>query len=163
MSIRRTPLAAAAAGAALLLSGCTVPVAGVAGVTVGKDGTPVGVIAMCKEHVDGATLYADAEGPEAQKDMGSWSRGTPLTGLTTWPLSSPGAGWTAEKPLGRLAPGQVYVMYGWTEDNSWSTSSVSFTTKDLESLTVGQVHYRSGDMAGTASLEDFRDKACDEF
>ncbi|MFJ3504421.1 MULTISPECIES: hypothetical protein [unclassified Streptomyces] len=164
MPIRRAPLVATAAvGAVSLLSGCTVPIAGVAGVTVGRDGTPVGVIAMCEEHVDGATLYADAEDPEAQKDLGVWRHGAPLTGLITWSLASPGDGWTVEKPFGRLAPGQVYRLYGWTEDDSWSTSGVSFTTKDLELLTPGQVRYGSDDMVGTVPLEDFREKACEEF
>ncbi|MET9930811.1 MULTISPECIES: hypothetical protein [unclassified Streptomyces] len=161
MPIRRTPLVATAAvGAVFLFSGCTVPVAGVAGVTVGKDGTPVGVIAMCEEHVDGATLHTDAEAPEARRDMGTWNHATPITGLTTWPLASPGDGWTVEKPFGRLVPGRVYAMYGWTQDNSWSTSGVSFTTRDLEALTSGQVRYGSDGTAGTASLEDFREKAC---
>ncbi|MFI9123310.1 hypothetical protein ACIGW0_28645 [Streptomyces bikiniensis] len=161
MPIRRTPLAATAA-AALLLSGCTVPIAGVAGVTVGEDGSPVGVIAMCKEHVDGATLHTDAEDPEAQKDMGAWNHDAPITGLTTWPLSSPGDGWTVAKPFGRLVPGQAYRLYGWTEDDSWSTAAVSFTTKDLEKLTPGQVWYEPGDEGRTVPLDDFRTKACEE-
>ncbi|MFE5830842.1 hypothetical protein ACFQ8W_11425 [Streptomyces sp. NPDC056508] len=164
MPIRHAPLVATAAvGAVSLLSGCTVPIAGVAGVTVGRDGSPVGVIAMCREHVDGATLYADAEDPEAQKDLGVWRHGAPITGLITWPLASPGDGWTVEKPFGRLASGQVYRLYGWTEDDSWSTSGVSFTTKGLELLTPGQVRYGSDDMVGTVPLEDFREKACEEF
>ncbi|MFF5391146.1 MULTISPECIES: hypothetical protein [unclassified Streptomyces] len=168
MPIRRAPLvaiaaAAAAVGAAPLLSGCTVPVAGVAGVTVGKDGSPVGVIAMCEEHVDGATLHTDAEDPGAQEDAGVWKHDGPITGLTTWPLASPGDGWTAEKPFGRLAPGQAYRMYAWTEDDSWSTSGVSFTTEDLAALTPGQVRYGADDMIGTAPLEDFREKACEGF
>ncbi|MFF6832906.1 hypothetical protein ACFY84_13685 [Streptomyces sp. NPDC012438] len=164
MPIRRAPLVAiAAVGAAPLLSGCTVPVAGVAGVTVGKDGSPVGVIAMCEEHVDGATLHTDAEDPGAQEDAGVWKHDGPITGLTTWPLASPGDGWTAEKPFGRLAPGQAYRMYAWTEDDSWSTSGVSFTTEDLAALTPGQVRYGADDMIGTAPLEDFREKACEGF
>ncbi|MFC8173815.1 hypothetical protein [Streptomyces sp. NPDC057325] len=168
MPIRRAPLvaiatAAAAVGAAPLLSGCTVPVAGVAGVTAGRDGSPVGVIAMCEEHVDGATLHTDAEDPGAQEDAGVWKHDGPITGLTTWTLASPGDGWTAEKPFGRLAPGQAYRMYAWTEDDSWSTSGVSFTTEDLAALTPGQVRYGADDMIGTAPLEDFREKACEGF
>ncbi|MFE5730349.1 hypothetical protein ACFQ7A_05465 [Streptomyces sp. NPDC056528] len=162
MPMRRTPLVAAV-GAVFLLSGCTVPVAGVAGVTVGKDGTPVGVIAVCEEHVDGATLHVDAEDPAAQRDMGTWNHNGPVTGLVTWPMVSPGDGWTVEKPFGRLVPGQAYAMYGWTEDDSWAAVHVSFTTKDLEALTPGQVRYGSDDMAGTVPLEDFREKACEEF
>ena len=41
------------------LSGCTVPVVGSAGIGVDQEGRPVGYLAVCDEHIDGATLYSE--------------------------------------------------------------------------------------------------------
>jgi hypothetical protein len=71
-------------------------------------------------------------------------------------------GWTVETPLGRLDPKQTYRMYGWTTDSSWAAASVSFTTADLAAVTPGQVRYEVGDTVVTSSIEDFREKGCED-
>lgn len=169
MTVRplRVLLALAVLPALGALSGCTVPIAGVAGIAVTEDGKPLGVIRMCHDRIDGALIYPyDDAGPDSTGDpdpTGVWNHDTPVTDFTSWSLDSPADGWTAEKPLAPLVPGQRYGLYGWTEDNSWSTTSVFFTTADLAKLVPGQVRYRRGDEVRTASLDDFRAKACEGF
>ncbi|MFC9097861.1 hypothetical protein ACFT2A_35320, partial [Streptomyces sp. NPDC057072] len=59
----------------------------------------------------------------------------------------------------------AYALYGWTKDNSWSASSISFTLADRDRLTAGQVRYDSisdnGDESAiTVSIEEFKAAAC---
>ncbi|MFB6841425.1 hypothetical protein [Streptomyces sp. NPDC056361] len=161
---RRVLLAAAVLPALGALAGCTVPVSGVTGVAVTADGEPLGVIRMCHDRIEGALLYPDDGDATGTPDAtGVWNHDTPVTDFTSWSLGSPADGWTAEKPLGSLVPGQLYGLYGWTEDNSWSTGSVHFTTADLAKLVPGQVRYERGDEVRTVSLDDFRAEACEGF
>ncbi|MFC9387187.1 hypothetical protein [Streptomyces venezuelae] len=162
---RRRALAATALAAIVAaLSGCAVPPAGLAGVTVTADGSPVGVILMCHDHIDGATLYPDhVDSTGTPEDDGRWEHEAPVTGFTSWSLASPADGWTAETPLGRLVPGQRYALYGWTEDSSWSAAHVHFTTADLKALVPGQVRYERGDEVRIVSTDEFREKACEDF
>ncbi|WP_328483534.1 hypothetical protein OHS71_36215 [Streptomyces sp. NBC_00377] len=163
--------AATCAGALALASsaGCTVPVAGATGITVTRDGRPVGVLMVCHHHIDAAILYSPGPGDESE-DVGSWRRAEPATGYLTWPLHAGGEGWSVHRAMPTALEGQrTYVLYGTTEDNSWSTNSVSFTRADLAALTPGQVRYSAGDVPGadedgnlTSSIEDFRAHACDD-
>ncbi|WP_329281289.1 hypothetical protein [Streptomyces sp. NBC_00691] len=157
-------LTAFAAVAATVLSGCTVPLAGLAGVTVAADGSPVGVIVMCHDHVDGATLHPDGgDTSGTPENEGYWRHDAPVTGFTSWSLTAPADGWTAEETPGRLVPGQRYALYGWTEDSSWAAARVSFTTADLEALVPGRVRYERGDEIRTVTTDEFREKACEAF
>ncbi|MEU1187526.1 hypothetical protein [Streptomyces sp. NPDC005859] len=167
----RIPYAAAAcAGAAVLasLTGCTVPVAGGTGITVAEDGQPVGVLMVCHHHIDAAILYTRGSGDESE-DVGSWRRTEPATGYVTWPLHTGGEGWSVDRAMPTALERQrTYVLYGATEDDSWSTADVSFTLADLAALTPGQVRYFAGDVRGadadgyaTASIEEFRTDACE--
>ncbi|MEU9864209.1 hypothetical protein AB0D99_25375 [Streptomyces sp. NPDC047971] len=164
---RRLIATAAALVAMPAVAGCSVPSAGATGVSVTADGQPLGVILMCHDHIDGATLHADDDDPQSNDSTGRWSRTEPLSGFSTWPLATgdDGAvdGWTAEEPLGALDPRTTYRMYGWTTDHSWASASVSFTLAELEDLTPGQVRYEIGDEVTTASIEEFRRTACDHF
>ncbi|MCX5227686.1 hypothetical protein ABZY16_07315 [Streptomyces sp. NPDC006553] len=163
---RRGPLLLTAFTAVIVtaLSGCTVPPAGLAGVTVAADGSPVGVIVMCHDHIDGATLHPDdGDATGTPESEGYWRHDTPVTGFTSWSLTSPADGWTAERAPGRLVPGQRYGLYGWTEDSSWAAAHVYFTTADLEALAPGQVRYERGDDVRTVSTDEFREKACEDF
>ncbi|MFF2778992.1 hypothetical protein ACFVU3_29380 [Streptomyces sp. NPDC058052] len=166
---RANLLTAAAAGtAALLLTGCspTAP-AGLAGVSVAEDGTPLGVILMCHDHVDGAVLHPDDAPQEPREITGDWRHDGPVTGFTTWPLiqtaGAPAAeGWTPEAETDRLEKGRGYRLAGWTDDDTWSAAPVRFTPEDLARLKPGQVRYTLDDEIRTTSLDDFRDRACDE-
>ncbi|MEU6348942.1 hypothetical protein ABZ896_06405 [Streptomyces sp. NPDC047072] len=161
--VPRRALAVLLAGVGLAaLSGCTVPVDAVAGISVTEDGELLGVMMVCGHHIDGATLYKDADDPDRQEDVGSWTAGPQLgEGLTTWSLTDPGTGWTADQPLGRLTAGSTYVLYGWTDDNSSSSTSVSFTPADRDRLTPGMVRYET-DTEVTVPIEKFKAKACED-
>ncbi|MGW3038183.1 hypothetical protein ACWDCB_44245 [Streptomyces sp. NPDC001178] len=161
---------AAALGVALgATSGCTVPPAAVAGISVTADGHLLGVMMICGHHIDGATLYVDSEDANKQVTVGSWTADRPLSrGLATWTLESPAAGWTTTTPLAPLTAKTTYALYGWTKDNSWSANSISFTPADRDRLTPGKVRYDSisdnGDESTvTVSVADFKAKACREM
>ncbi|MER8041861.1 hypothetical protein [Streptomyces sp. NPDC094032] len=169
------PLLVSLAAAAPLLAGCSVPVVGLTGVTVSKDGQPMGVVLVCDDRIDSAVFHpeepAEPEDPEAEtaaepEYTDRWSAAAPVEDFATWPLASPtgGAGWTPEKPPRPLRPGQVYTLYGATRDNSSSTDPHSFTLADLTKLTPDQVRYTDPDTgtARTATVADFRAHACEE-
>ncbi|MER5603489.1 hypothetical protein [Streptomyces sp. NPDC002265] len=147
-------------------SGCTVPIDAVAGVSVTADGRLLGVMMVCGHRLDGATLYVDGADADRQVTVGEWTAGRRLTaGLTTWALDAPPAGWTATKPLAPLTTGTTYTLYGWTEDNTSSSSSVSFTLADRDRLAPGRVRYEavsdSGDeSAMTVPTAEFKARAC---
>ncbi|MEU8539907.1 hypothetical protein AB0C52_07870 [Streptomyces sp. NPDC048717] len=143
-------------------SGCTVPVDAVAGVSVSGEGQLLGVMMVCGHHIDGATLYVSGEDPDLDVTVGSWASDRHLKpGLTTWPLDAPADGWTTTTPLASLTAETVYSFYGWTKDNSWSASSVSFTLADRARLTPGMVLYDDGEEStALVPMEEFKAKAC---
>ncbi|QNP76189.1 hypothetical protein IAG44_40885 [Streptomyces roseirectus] len=133
------------------------------------DGRLVGVVMVCGHHTDGATLHVDGDDAGRRATVGSWTADRPLTrGLTTWTLDPPTAGWTATEPLAPLTAGTTYRLYGWTKDNSWSASGVSFTTADRDRLAPGTVRYHDvsegdGETALTVSLAEFEARACKDL
>ncbi|MFK4221713.1 hypothetical protein [Streptomyces sp. NPDC019890] len=159
---------ALAVGVALAAtSGCTAPVDAVAGISVTADGHLLGVMMVCGHQIDGATLYVDSTDVDNEVTVGSWASDRPLTaGLATWTLDSPSAGWTATSSLKPLTAKTTYALYGWTKDNSWSSSGVSFTLTDRDRLTPGTVRY--DDVAGngdesaiTVPVAEFKAGACE--
>ncbi|MFF2013326.1 hypothetical protein ACFVWY_30275 [Streptomyces sp. NPDC058195] len=149
-------------------SGCTVPSDAVTGISVTDDGHVLGVIMVCGHHIDGATLYVDSDEVTEQVTAGRWTAGRPLTaGLTTWTLDPPPDGWTATGPLTPLAPRTTYTLYGWTTDDSWSASHVSFTLTDLDRLPPGKVRYDhvtgiGKESAATVTMAEFQARACED-
>lgn len=123
-------------------------------------GNPVGFLQVCHDHIDGVTLYLD----EA-RNLGKWTSAPASTGFTTWSLADPVEPWTPKEPLGSLKPNTMYSMYGWTSDNSWSTTHVTFTLEDLAAMKPGQVRW-AGKLKGMISVEtvtseqEFRSKGC---
>ncbi|MCX4788938.1 MULTISPECIES: hypothetical protein [unclassified Streptomyces] len=159
---------AVAAGVALTASsGCTVSVDAVAGISVTGDGHLLGVMMVCGHQIDGATLYVDSTDVNRTVTVGSWTADRPLTaGLATWTLESPSAGWAATRSLTPLAAETTYALYGWTRDNSWSSSSVSFTLTDRDRLTPGMVRYvdvadNGDESATTVPIAEFKARACE--
>ncbi|WP_344398984.1 hypothetical protein [Streptomyces longisporus] len=158
---------AVAVGVALAAtSGCTVSPDAVAGISVTAEGHLLGVMMVCGHHIDGATLYVDTDDVSKQVTVGSWTADRPLTpGLVAWTLDAPAADWTTTKSLAPLTAKTTYTLSGWTKDNSWSASSITFTPADRDRLTPGQVRYAdisdNGDESAiTVSLADFKAKAC---
>ena len=148
-------------------SGCTVPVDAVAGISVAPDGHLLGLMMVCGHRIDGASLYVDSADADSEVTVGSWTADHSLTaGLATWTLDSPSTGWTVTRSLAPLTAKTTYALYGWTEDDSWSSSSVSFTVTDRERLTPGMVRYDhvSGDgdeSEITVPVAEFKATACD--
>ncbi|WP_425838683.1 hypothetical protein [Streptomyces fractus] len=148
-------------------SGCTVPVDGLAGISVTADGQLLGVMMVCGHHIDGATVYVDRPGTNKTVTIRSWTADRPLApGLTTWPLDSPAAGWTATGSPAPFNARTTYDLYGWTKDNSWSATDVSFTLADRHRVTPGHVRYDKVVHAGeetavTVSTAEFKLRACE--
>jgi hypothetical protein len=69
---RRCVTAFAMATAVVVLSGCSVEVAGVTGVGLDANGDLVGFIQMCDHHIDGATLYRSDD-----DELGIWQADEP--------------------------------------------------------------------------------------
>ena len=59
--MRRTLAAAAVVAAALTTGGCTVPAVGAVGIGVDANGDPVGFVQVCRDHIDGATIYLSTD------------------------------------------------------------------------------------------------------
>ncbi|MER7103722.1 hypothetical protein ABT383_29535 [Streptomyces humidus] len=173
VTMRMRNAAAACAGLAALtsLTGCTVPSAGLTGITVTEDGRPVGVLMVCHDHIDGALLYTDSAGSGrdaaeegGSEDAGRWSSSKPVTGFASWPLTTGGQGWRVDGPMpATLQPRRTYHLFGGTDDDSWSTADVSFTPEQLAALAPGQVRYFAGDVRGaddegyvTGTIAQFR-------
>ncbi|MFI7400568.1 hypothetical protein ACIBW9_08770 [Streptomyces sp. NPDC049541] len=168
--VLRRFVGAVAFGAALAASsGCTVPPDAVAGISVTADGHLLGVMMVCGHQIDGATLSVDSDDVNKQVTVGSWTADHPLApGLATWTLDTPAAGWTTTTSLAPLTARTTYALYGWTKDNSWSASSISFTPADRDRLTPGQVRYAgisdNGDeSAVTVPMADFKATACQKM
>ncbi len=144
-------------------SGCSVPVDAVAGISVTDDGHLVGVMMVCGHQIDGATLYVDSSDVDSEVEVGSWAAAPPLkAGLATWPLDAPADGWTATTPLKPLTARTTYTLYGWTKDNSWSSSSVSFTLGDRDRLTPGMVRYHGEESSLAVPVAEFKARACED-
>jgi hypothetical protein len=126
----------------------------------------LGVMMVCGHRIDGAALSVDGDDVDEQVTVGSWTADRPLTpGLATWTLDSPAAGWTTTGSPAPLTAGTTYVFYGWTKDDSWSASGISFTLADRDRLTPGKVRYDdvsddADESAVTVSVKDFKARAC---
>ncbi len=161
--VQRIVGAFAACAALAATSGCTVPVDAVSGISVTNDGQLVGVMMVCGHQIDGATLYVDDSDVGNQVTVGSWTAARPLkAGLATWTLDAPAAGWTATTSLKPLTARTTYTLYGWTEDNSRSSSSISFTPTDRDRLAPGTVRYDDGEAAVTVPVAEFKTSACSD-
>ncbi|MEU5183152.1 hypothetical protein AB0G49_24185 [Streptomyces longwoodensis] len=164
--LRRLAPVATVGATLTALSGCTVPVDAVAGLSVTADGHLLGVMLVCGHHIDGATVYVADPDPDREVTAGAWTASHPLTeGVTTWPLDAPSAGWKTTTPLRPLAARTTYVLYGWTKDNSWSSTSVDFTLPDRTALRPGTVLYDRVTEDGeestvTGPLAEFKSTAC---
>jgi hypothetical protein len=145
--------------AVALLSGCTPPVVGVAGVGVDADGELVGYLVVCEQYIDGATLY-DTGGFNGGPTLGKWESKQPITDFVSWSLSNPDDGWTVEKALESLSDSRSYAIYGWRNDNEGTATHVSFRLSDLDRLQPGEVLYNQGDRLLTVSEAEFQADAC---
>jgi hypothetical protein len=161
--------AIAAASGALVLTGCTVPSGGVVGVTVDAQGNPVIVVQMCEGHIDGATMYKPDPDPDRMPPqdeiMGRWEVAAPVTGFSQFQLDTGGNGWAVVDTLVGRDPRTPYTIYGWSNDNSWSASHLSFSDRELDDLQPGTVLVpeTEGDANKTESLADLKTKSCEDW
>ena len=153
----------------LVLSGCSVPVVGGIGVGPNSNGDLVGYLAVCEQHIDGATMYIDDQSGSLGegRNVGRWLSRTAVTSGANWSLGGASAGWDTELALPDLRPDQPYTLYGWTRDDSGSTTDVTFTLAQLRKLRPGQVLYFGGydekrdkDLQRVGSPSDFSEFAC---
>lgn len=161
----RLPLWAAIVGVGLL-SSCTVPVDGSAGVTVDSGGVVRALVETCTHSVDGATLYwgDDPQGSDSRDArIGRWkfSRSTAGRSLS-WPVDAEHSeDVQATVSIKTMAPGRTYSLYGWTNDDSWSTDSVDFTLNDVRALRPGRVLIGyAGAQPRDVSLKQFSVHVC---
>jgi hypothetical protein len=141
--------------AAATISGCSVEVAGVAGVGLDPHGELIGYIQMCDHHIDGATLYRTDD-----DQLGMWQADEPVIDFASWSLSEPGRGWSAERRYSAPMGGDEYSLYGWTTDNSWSAGHVTFRLRDLDGMQPGEVLHWDGELT-VATESEFRANACE--
>ena len=122
-----------------VLTSCSVPTGGVAGVTVDATGAVIAVISTCTHPVDGATLYDSSESGD-QEILTRWqSMEDTNRSVVSLPITG-GAG-TGIAPVStyRDLPTTELSVYGWTRDNSTSAEHVTFVPGDLAGLGPGQV------------------------
>ncbi|WP_432931674.1 hypothetical protein ACQPZZ_12260 [Microbispora sp. CA-135349] len=130
-------------------TGCTVPTNGITGLSVDRAGHLVIVLAWCGRQPDGVTIYHerypedptpatyDPDGTEpADPSIVDASYLAPrVAGETaSFRLDAPGDGWRADRELPSLDPTVTYWAYGWTNDNSYSTSHAEFQPGDADKL-----------------------------
>lgn len=155
-------------GSVGLLSSCTVPVDGYAGITVDSNGAAQALIQTCKHSVDGATIYwgDDPKGSDSRDaEIGNWKFSRSTVGRPiTWTVGADLAeDVQATVPIKALVPRRIYSLYGWTKDNSWSTVSVDFTLKELKALKPGRVLvFDSESQPREVSAQQFSNLACDD-
>jgi hypothetical protein len=145
---------------ALSLSACTVPEYGQMAIGVGPGKELVAYLVMCSHHIDGASVYYDNS--HGQATVGNWVVSPAATGVSAFPLVKGGNGWKATMKFGPLLPGEVYDMYGWTDDSSAQAPGSSFTAKQLSTLKPWQVWSTGpGGKDQPVSLNYFATHACD--
>ncbi|NAS20143.1 hypothetical protein GT755_00425 [Herbidospora sp. NEAU-GS84] len=136
--------------AALLLgtSGCTVPTNGITGITLDAEGNLVVAFAWCGRAPDGAIVHHDRTSigsaspapPEDPSTVGPSIVDAVYTApdlqaeVTSFRLDAPDNGWRLERKLQDFDPAISYSVYGGTDDNSFSTVTVSFELGDVEEL-----------------------------
>ena len=154
-----------------LLGGCTVETVGKAGVGVDAQGQLIGYLAVCDQHIDGATLYLqDTSAPATgghEVTAGEWASDQPVTEMALWSLKSTTDGWTTTTPLTPLEADRTYSLYGWTRDNSGSALDVTFKPAQLKDLKPGEVYFfdhydmdRNQEVFATSSPTEFLKAAC---
>ncbi|MBE3010065.1 hypothetical protein IL992_12805 [Microbispora sp. NEAU-D428] len=130
-------------------TGCTVPINGITGVSVDRDGNLVIVLAWCGRQPDGVTVYhhryaedptpatydPDASGPPNPSIDDAFYLAPRVAGETaSFRLDAPGNGWRAEQEIPSFDPAITYKAYGGTLDNSYSTVHVEFQLGDADKL-----------------------------
>jgi hypothetical protein len=148
-----------------LLQGCSPAIVGVTGISVASDGTPVGVIQICRHSLDEAVLYRQDK-PDADSGVGDWAHDDPVTQFTSWPLNIGGNRWSPPEHPFIIEKNVHYRLYGASHDNSGSSVGVDFTPEDLAAMRPGQVRYFGydpkikDDAYITVTVDSFRANAC---
>ena len=139
---------------------------GVSGIGIDSAGRPVGVVEVCKGHMDGAWLMVRSKDP-SQGHRGEWAAKPSVSpGFTSWSLADGAGPWTITHALAPLEPGVGYTFFAWAGDDNSQADAVDFSAKDLASLRPGQVLWLTGvtakgaDINSVASETDFQARAC---
>ncbi|WP_055483182.1 hypothetical protein [Sphaerimonospora mesophila] len=125
------------------VTGCTVATNGHTGISVDAAGHLVVVLAWCGPAPDGVTIYHDRTppGPSGEPSIADASyEAHALTGqAASFRPDAPSDGWTLSTGHFRPDPLITYVAYGWSNDNTHSTTHVQFKIADLARLQPGKV------------------------
>jgi hypothetical protein len=144
---------------------------GKAGVGVDAQGRLIGYLAVCDQHIDGATLSFEEVSANAtdvnEVTAGKWASDQPVSVLAGWSLEGTTDGWTTISALMPLEANRTYSLHGWTLDNSGSALNVTFTPAQLQGLKPGEVYFydhfdmdKNQDVFATRSPTEFRKAAC---
>jgi hypothetical protein len=144
---------------------------GKAGVGVDAQGRLIGYLAVCDQHIDGATLSFEQASANAtdvtEVTAGKWASDQPVSVLAGWSLEGTTDGWTTISALMPLEANRTYSLHGWTRDNSGSALNVTFTPAQLQGLKPGEVYFydhfdmdKNQDVFATRSPTEFRKAAC---
>jgi len=163
--LRRSALITLALGTALLTSGCSVSINGVAGVGVDANGQIIGYLKVCHAKAESTHLWTDGE----NRATGEWRPDSPVTDYATWSLDGTSAGWSTPVTQPELTPGVEYWLEGYMSsffEGSTRTVGIRFTLDDLRGLRPGEVlssvtgfHERPRKTRVT-TVDEFRLTAC---
>lgn len=153
-----------------VLAGCTVQTNGDTGVSVDDAGNLIVVLAWCGRSPDVVVIYHDRTSSDTSSDPSVTDAVYTAPALedqfASFRLDAPSDGWSVSKPF-TADPAITYTVYGGTNDNSRSTSSVRFELGDAAKLKPGMVLVPEyDDKKGEAvdaviSLEQFKRDAQD--
>jgi hypothetical protein len=140
---------------AIALAGCTVRQGAVVAIGADANGARIGVLLVCRGHIDGVTVY------RGSKNYAKWTAVGGAPAVSTWNLETGGDGWVVTQ-VPQLATDADYTIYGWTKNNAWSAGGLDFTVSQLNQLRPGEVlYYGPSGKDAIAPLADFTAHGCE--
>ena len=130
------------------LTGCTVPTNGITGVSVDDAGNLVVVLAWCGRQPDEVIIYHDRVNTTPVEDVpadlaspisssivdAAYAAPRLATGTASFRPDAPDKGWSARLMPSAFDPSVTYTAYGATNDNTYSTSPITFQMGDADAL-----------------------------
>jgi hypothetical protein len=134
---------------------------GVTGVGVDAHGGLIGYVAVCRDHIGGASLYEFA-GPKLDElvPLGAWASPRPVRDVAKWALSEHSE-WSSTARFQPPAGTAEFDLSGSAHDHASDTSALIFDLSDLTGVKPGHVLYKL-DSAKTVGEASFRAQACAE-
>ena len=156
----------------MTLTSCAAERSGVIGLMTDGRGKTSVVLQVCDGHLKTVAIFGPPEKPQGTAEpklprFGEWQLDSEMDeGFTQFDLATGGNGWQVVTPPKPRDPAQRYSLDGWSEDNTWSATGLTFRSSELAKLKPGDVLLPPTELEPhnrTQSLEDFRAKVCDEY